>query len=155
MFLQVTSFFVVVVCIEYNINNTHEKNPFANFSLSHNCNTSISPRGQDLPQSYLWLAFLQAKRMEQKNVSIIRPWIKRVSLLDQRDGSVGVGLCASMSTCWIPGTSSWISFSNRSTSLPKAVTTSSPATVYTVCFQAWNVSYDNSRSRTFAYRSLT
>lgn len=44
---------------------------------------------------------------------------------DHRDWSMG--LCASMSTCRIPGTSSLIYFSNRSTLLPKAVTASSPA----------------------------
>ena len=49
-----------------------------------------------------------------------------------------VGLWASISTCRIPGTSSWISFSSLSTSHPKAVTTSSPA-MKTQVFNVWQL----------------
>lgn len=51
--------------------------------------------------------------------------LKHQKAVDHGNGQVG--LWASISTCRMPGTSSWISFSSLSTSLPRAVTTSSPA----------------------------
>lgn len=136
LFLQVTrlSFLVREIYKSHvklwqvsNIKNTIEKNPSPHFCPIRHITVSIFSKRPGFYYNHITCGlvasnFLMPSQCRDNSGS---QTLKESSLSDDRVWSMG--LCASMSTCWIPGTSSWISCSNRSTSLPKAVTTSSPA----------------------------
>lgn len=80
---------------------------------------------------------------------------KNINYGDCGGGGGTIGLCASISTCLMPGTISWISFSRRSTSLPRAVTTSSPVYVTPFSFNLLYSIINHTLVLLITYRSST